>query len=107
MKQDIEQLLHAALARLKGDLLPADVALDNLGIERTRDPANGDFASNIAMKLAKQARKPPRELAQAIIAADKEVSHGRVVWLIDLVRNAGVYKFALNIDPAAAIAAPK
>ena len=62
-------MLQAALARLKGDLLPADAALETLGIERTRDPANGDFASNIAMKLAKQARRPPRELAQAIVAA--------------------------------------
>lgn len=38
---------------------------------------------------------------QAVIAADKEVSHGRVVWLIDLVRNLGIFKFALNIEPAA------
>jgi arginyl-tRNA synthetase len=69
LKQDIEQLLHAALARLKGTLLPPDTALGNLGVERTRDPANGDFATNIAMRLAKAAGKPPRELAQAIVAA--------------------------------------
>ncbi len=37
--------------------------------------------------------------AQAIIAADKDVSHGQVVHLIDLVRQAGIFKFALNIDP--------
>ena len=36
---------------------------------------------------------------QAIIAADKEVSHGQVVHIIDVVRQAGIYKFALNIDP--------
>jgi len=49
----------------------------------------------------------PGELAkkadlQAIIAADKEVSHGSVVHMIDLVRQLGISKFALNIDPAAA-----
>jgi arginyl-tRNA synthetase len=38
-------------------------------VERARDPAHGDFASNIAMRLAKAARKNPRELAQAIVAA--------------------------------------
>jgi arginyl-tRNA synthetase len=38
-------------------------------VERARDAQHGDFASNIAMRLAKQARKNPRELAQAIIAA--------------------------------------
>jgi arginyl-tRNA synthetase len=69
LKQAIEQLLHAALARLKGDLLPADIPTDNLGVERTRDAANGDFATNLAMRLAKLARKPPRELAQAIVDA--------------------------------------
>jgi arginyl-tRNA synthetase len=38
-------------------------------VERTRDAANGDFATNIAMRLAKVARKPPRELAEAIVKA--------------------------------------
>jgi biopolymer transport protein TolR len=37
--------------------------------------------------------------AQAIIAADKEVSHGAVIHVIDVVRSSGIYKFALNIDP--------
>jgi arginyl-tRNA synthetase len=69
LKQQIEQLLHASLARLKGNLLPADIPTDNLGVERTRDAANGDFATNLAMRLAKLARKPPRELAQAIVDA--------------------------------------
>ncbi len=36
----------------------------------------------------------------ALIAADSEVDHGRVVWLIDLVKQEGVTKFAINIDPA-------
>src|SRR5690606_10773990 len=69
MKHDIEQLLLDALAQMAGDLLPSDTPLDKLGVERTRDAANGDFASNVAMRLAKLARKPPRELAQAIVAA--------------------------------------
>ncbi len=38
--------------------------------------------------------------AQAIISADKAVSHGEVVALIDLVRQNGVLSFAINIDPA-------
>lgn len=35
-----------------------------------------------------------------LIAADREVAHGRVVWLIDLVKTSGVSKFAINIDKA-------
>ncbi|HBZ50021.1 MAG TPA: arginine--tRNA ligase, partial [Halieaceae bacterium] len=41
-------------------------------IERTRDPAHGDFATNIALALAKQAGVNPRQLATAIIAAIPE-----------------------------------
>lgn len=44
--------------------------------------------------------------AQAIIAADQDVSHGTVVHLIDLIRQAGIYKFALNIEPQAALPPP-
>ena len=36
-------------------------------LERTRSPEHGDFASNVAMVLAKRANVPPRQLAEAII----------------------------------------
>jgi biopolymer transport protein ExbD len=36
---------------------------------------------------------------QAIIAADKVVSHGDVIHVIDLVKRSGVHRFALNVDP--------
>ena len=35
---------------------------------------------------------------QAIIAADKAVPHGSVVHVIDLVKRAGVRKFAINVE---------
>ena len=35
-----------------------------------------------------------------LISADKTVQHGRVVWLMDLVKSQGVAKFAINIDKA-------
>ena len=38
-----------------------------------------------------------------LIAADREVTHGRVVWVIDLVKSSGVAKFALNIDKTTAV----
>ena len=37
---------------------------------------------------------------QVIIAGDKSVSHGRVVWVLDLVKSLGVTSFAIQIDPA-------
>ncbi len=36
---------------------------------------------------------------QAVIAADRVVSHGSVVHVIDLVKRAGVRRFAINVDP--------
>jgi len=69
VKDLIEQLVTAALAALPADTLPADLATTSVEIERTRDAAHGDFATNIALKLAKPAKKNPRQLAQAIIAA--------------------------------------
>ena len=41
--------------------------------------------------------------SQAIIAADRMTSHGRVVWVIDLVKQAGIASFAINVDPNALI----
>lgn len=35
---------------------------------------------------------------QAIISADKDVPHGRVVSVLDVVKGAGVKKFAISID---------
>ncbi len=42
-------------------------------------------------------KKDPK--SQVIIAGDKAVSHGRVVWVLDLVKSAGVTSFAIQIDP--------
>jgi len=69
LKEHIETLLRQALAALPADMVPGQAAQEPIEIERTRDPAHGDFASNIAMRLAKAAKKNPRQLAQAVIAA--------------------------------------
>ena len=69
MKQELEQLLLAALTRLAGSVLPQMPPADAVVVERTRDAQHGDFASNVALRLAKAARRTPRELASAIVAA--------------------------------------
>ncbi len=69
MKERIAQILAEAVAVLQqnGDL-PADVTPDIM-VERTRDRAHGDFASNLAMTLSKAARCKPRDLAEKLVAA--------------------------------------
>jgi arginyl-tRNA synthetase len=69
LKQEIERLLQAALAKLTGAVLTEPPAAGAVVVERTRDASHGEFASNVALRLAKAARKNPRELAAAIIAA--------------------------------------
>ena len=69
MKQQLEQLLLAAVRALPAGTLPEAPEPAAVSVERTRDAKHGDFATNIALRLAKPARRNPRELAQAIIGA--------------------------------------
>jgi len=69
MKAQLESLLTHALATLKANgTLPVDFQ-PALQFERTRDPAHGDWASNIALMSAKAAGKKPRDIAEQLVAA--------------------------------------
>lgn len=59
---------------------------------------NGAFVDEAAVsaKAKEEAEKNPD--VQAIISADKDVIHGKVVSLLDIVKTAGVRKFAISID---------
>ncbi len=67
MKSIVAQQIESALAAMP-ELAKflAGVSLEST-IERTRDASHGDFASNIAMRLAKEAKKNPRDLATEIV----------------------------------------
>ncbi len=69
MKTLIETLLRQALDSLPESLIPAALRGVDIEVERTRDAQHGDFATNLAMRLAKSARQNPRKLAEAIKAA--------------------------------------
>ncbi len=69
MKTLIENLLRQALIALPGNLVPTAERAADVEVERARDPQHGDFASNIAMRLAKVTRQNPRKLAEALVAA--------------------------------------
>lgn len=69
MKNLISQLLASAISTLQSEgVLPADIS-PNIQVETARDKSHGDFASNLAMTLAKPAGLKPRDLAEKIIAA--------------------------------------
>ena len=75
----------------------------SLGIHIDKDGAwylNGEATTQEGLRAAIRLEKqdPEAEL-MALIAADRSVPHGDVVTAIDLVKQEGVLKFAINIDP--------
>jgi biopolymer transport protein ExbD len=66
---------------------------------------DGKAVSQAELKAAIKNAKAQSKDVVCLIAADREVSHGRVVWLIDLVKAEGVARFALNIERAATVGA--
>jgi arginyl-tRNA synthetase len=66
LKTLIDTLLRQALAALPESLVPEDQRNIGIEVERTRDAQHGDFASNVAMRLAKATRQNPRKLAEAL-----------------------------------------
>ena len=64
---------------------------------------NGEETTEDALRTAIRREKKDAEERKAtlvcLIGADHGVSHGEVVHIIDLVKQEGVAKFAINIDP--------
>ena len=70
MKEQLHDLVLRAFAALQHEkTLPDDLQLPDFVIERARSRQHGDFATNVAMLLARPAKRNPRELAQALVAA--------------------------------------
>jgi biopolymer transport protein ExbD len=67
---------------------------------------NGEKSDEGAVTRFISGELPKNPELQAIIAADKVVPHGNVVHVIDLVKRAGVRKFAINVESAAAAITP-
>jgi arginyl-tRNA synthetase len=69
LRSQVKQAIEAARRQIRAELPqpdePLDVATD---VERPADPTRGDFASTVALKLAKPLRRPPMQIAQAIAA---------------------------------------
>jgi len=63
-KAQTEALFREVLAGLFPESAAAEIAF-----ERPRDPSHGDLATNVAMQLARQLKRKPREIADALVAA--------------------------------------
>jgi biopolymer transport protein ExbD len=61
-------------------------------------------AAGLKAAITDAVAKDPK--VQAVISGDKSVSHGRVVWVLDLVKSLGVTSFAIQIDPSNVVPPP-
>jgi len=64
---ELEQLVTAALKAAVEDGTLALETLPEPALERPKDESNGDWASTVALRSAKLARRAPRDIAQAIV----------------------------------------
>ncbi|MDO5091451.1 MAG: arginine--tRNA ligase [Cardiobacteriaceae bacterium] len=70
MKAEIQDgLASALLLAAKAHNVAEDLLTLPIELERCKDPAHGDFASNIAMKYAKIFRMNPRALADELVVS--------------------------------------
>lgn len=67
IREQLEQLIDAAVAAACEDGSLELEEAPAAALERPRDESNGDWASTVAMRSAKQAKKNPREIAQIIV----------------------------------------
>jgi biopolymer transport protein ExbD len=80
----------------------SDQAKTTLALTLAKDGSlylNGERSSDGAVAKFIGDALPSSPDLQAIIAADTVVPHGEVVHVIDLVKRAGVHRFAINVDP--------
>ncbi|MDR2838092.1 MAG: arginine--tRNA ligase [Azonexus sp.] len=96
MAHDVKSQLTTLIAQALTSVAPGFADLP-IHLERPRDPAHGDFATNLAMQLAKALKKNPREIA-ALLLAELPVS---ILVAKAEVAGAGFINFTL--DPRAKV----
>ncbi len=93
MRSRLHESFRVAVGKLLAEAA-SDSALPEFSLEVPRNPEHGDFACNVALLLAKPLRRPPRQLAERLLAllgvGEGAIARGEVagpgfinVWLRD------------------------
>ncbi len=94
MKADLVKLIQHALDDLSTQGVFSAGSMREPMVEHTRDPAHGDFATNVALIHSKAAKISPLELAEKILAALPDAP-----WLAHAeVAGPGFINFRLSAD---------
>lgn len=103
MKQHIEQCLLSAVAALKEKgFIPSELQV-SIQVDRTKDSKNGDFASNLALIIAKPCGRTPKEMASLLVEAlpsSKEIEKVLVAgpgFINFYLKNEEIYAVVTNI----------
>jgi len=99
MKQELINILNEVIAQLKQDQILATEFQPKFSVERTRDPAHGDLATNLALVSSKAAGKNPREMANLIVERLDSVAMIQDV----SIAGPGFINFFLSNDSATAV----
>ena len=92
MALDVKSQLTALLQQALDSVAP-DASATPIHLERPRDPTHGDFATNLAMQLAKALKKNPREIAQQLV---RELPVSALVTKAEIA-GAGFINFTLDM----------
>ena len=66
VRSTARELLRTAIRAAQAEGLGSDPTAEQVPLERPKRPEHGDYASNVALALAKQVGKPPRVIGEAI-----------------------------------------
>ncbi len=89
MKETIKQLIQTALKNLS-------IETEKVGVEHALDLTHGDYASNIALALAKQEKSKPLDLAKKIADEIEKIKPVEIETIS--VAGAGYINFTLSKD---------
>ena len=82
----VEQAWADAVATGRLPAVEVGAAAPAVEIERPANPAHGDFATNLAMKLARPLRRSPMEIAEALAASLQEGPTASLIASVDVAR---------------------
>ncbi|MGE3975564.1 MAG: ExbD/TolR family protein [Bdellovibrionales bacterium] len=96
MKPSINVNLPKAISGDETTASPLSISVSSTGgIFLNGKASSEEELKNVATQMAKD--KPD---SQAVISADKDVPHGKVIAVIDAIKSGGIHKFAISIDKA-------
>ena len=84
IKQDIEELVLAAVRRAQdAGALPL-FTIPDASVDRPQRPEHGDYASSLPMRLARTARMNPLEIAKVIAAQMKDATQDGIIGSVEV-----------------------